>query len=144
MVDNARHIQELFQNYGKEGWKSKVISSTQIASGFSGETGNFSLLVEIKEGWVIFVVSDFLDLTGAVQSLDEVYRLLLELNAIIYGVKLSLDSGGKVILVYNVEYDERVEFIQFQTALDLLTFYSDDLYEGLKYRIFIKGSEATP
>ena len=79
-METAKHISDLFGQYGKSGWVCKILTSTQIMSGFTGSAGKFSLYVEIKEGWLLFVVSDFLDVTGTKISFEDIYRLLLQLN----------------------------------------------------------------
>lgn len=141
-METTKHISDLFGQYGKSGWVCKILTSTQIMSGFTGSAGKFSLYVEIKEGWLLFVVSDFLDVTGTKISFEDIYRLLLQLNGRIYGVKLALDEKGQVILVCNVEYDEQVAVAEFNTAIDLLTYYADDLYTGLRERLFGQEGKA--
>lgn len=135
MAISVQDVQKLFERYG---WTFHQPDQQTLLVGFQGDSNDFILGTRLHDGWLSFTIPDYLPPIPA-EKQATIYQHLLELNQRIIFVRFALENEETVTIIANLPAQKKIKYDLFAMAVDLITFYADDVYPRL-YKL-ITGKE---
>lgn len=115
-------IETYFEEFG---WAFEKVEAGVFRTGFRGEHGNYTMVVQINPHWMLVGINPFQPQPSVGWGRTAV-RLLASANHTMNLTKAGIDEDGDVFL--NVELPtDGLSFAQFSDAIGALSHFADDL-----------------
>lgn len=120
-------MQDVHNALERYGWKYQQQDDYTLLTGFKGKARQFIVGLRLDSQWLTLTIVRYLQ-GVPIEHHASLYSELLMLNHRITFVRFALEESGDIILTADVPAERKFDYDLFATALDLLSFYADDVY----------------